>query len=113
QPRPAAARRGLRALLPALLALLDAAAVLRQAVVVHRNDPAARRAARGERADHLASGAHQARALRTLAGEQRRLGPVARALLGHAAAGVALRAGPHDGDRLVRGARAALRRAPR
>ena len=35
--------------------------------------------------------AHQARALRRLAGEQRRLGAVARALLGHAAADLALR----------------------
>ncbi len=34
--------------------------------------------------------AHQARALRQVAREQRRLGPLARALLGHAAAGVAL-----------------------
>ena len=38
--------------------------------------------------------AHQARALRQLAGEQRRLGAVARALLGHAAAGLALRGRP-------------------
>ena len=35
--------------------------------------------------------AHQARALRALAGEQRRLGALARALLGHPAAGLALR----------------------
>ena len=37
---------------------------------------------------------HQARALRQVAREQRRLGAVARALLGHAAARLALRAGP-------------------
>ena len=37
--------------------------------------------------------AHQARALRQVAGEQRRLGDLARALLGHAAAGLAQRGG--------------------
>ena len=56
----------------------------------------------------LAPAARQARALRRLAGEQRRLGALARALLGHAAAGVALRAGPHARDRLLRRARRAL-----
>ena len=111
--RPAAARRALRALLPALLALRDAAAVLRQAVVVHRDLADPRRAARRQRADQLVPRAHQAGALRPLAGEQRRLGAVARALLGHAAARLALRAGPRHGRRLVRRARAALRRAPR
>ena len=40
--RPAAARRGVRALLPALLALRHAAALLRQAVLVHRDVAAAR-----------------------------------------------------------------------
>ena len=39
----------------------------------------------------LAPAAHQARALRQVAREQRRLGDLARALLGHAAAGLALR----------------------
>ena len=53
-PRPAAARRGLRALLPALLALRHAAALLRQAVVVHRHVEAARPAARRQRDGHLA-----------------------------------------------------------
>ena len=42
----------------------------------------------------LAPRAHQARPLRQLAGEQRRLGALARALLGHAAAGLALRGRP-------------------
>ena len=111
--RPAAALGDLRALLPALLALLDAADLLRQAVVVHRHDAAPRRAARRQRAGHVAPRAHQARALRPLAGEQRRLGAVARALLGHAAARVALRGGPRDGDRLLRGPRAALGREAR
>ena len=53
----------------------------------------------------------KARPLRALAGEQRRLGAVARALLGHAAAGLALRERPRHGDRLLRRPRAALRRA--
>ena len=44
-----------------------------------------------QRDRRLAPGAHQARALRQLAGEQRRLGAVPRALLGHAAARVAQR----------------------
>ena len=39
-------------------------------------------------------GAHQARPLRQLAGEQHRLGALARTLLGHAAAGLALRGRP-------------------
>ena len=52
------------------------------------------RAARRQRDGRLAPRAHQARALRQLAGEQRRLGAVARALLGHAAAGLALRGRP-------------------
>ena len=44
-----------------------------------------------ERVDRLVPVPHQARALRQVAREQRRLGAVARALLGHAAARVALR----------------------
>ena len=47
----------------------------------------------------LVPGPHQARPLRQVAREQRRLGAVARALLGHAAAGLALR----GGSRPVRG----------
>ena len=43
-----------------------------------------------ERVDQLVPGAHQARPLRQLAREQRGLGALARALLGHAAAGLAL-----------------------
>ena len=94
RPRQAAARRGLRALLPALLALRHAAAVLRQAVVVHRHQPDQGSAAGRQRDGQLAPRARQARPLRQLAGGQRRLGAVARALLGHAAAGLALRARP-------------------
>ena len=84
--RPAAARRALPALLPALLALRHAAALLRQAVLVHPHLGAARPPAGRQRDDRLAPRAHQARALRQVAGEQRRLGDLARALLGHAAA---------------------------
>ena len=49
------------------------------------------RAAGLQRGGHLVPRAHQARALRQLAGEQRGLGPLPRALLGHAAADLALR----------------------
>ena len=91
EPRPAAAGRELRARLPALLALRDAAALLRQAVLVHRHEPDQGSAAGRQRDGQLASRAHQARPLRRLAGGQRRLGALARALLGHAVAGVALR----------------------
>ena len=92
--RAAAALRDLPARLPALLALRHAAALLRQAVVVRRHLEAARPPARRQRDRRLAPGAHQARALRALAGEQRRLGDLARALLGHAAAGVAVHERP-------------------
>ena len=62
----------------------------------------------------LAPRAHQARALRQLAREQRGLGPLARALLGHAAAHLALggRRG-HDLRGLARGAARAGRRGAR
>jgi hypothetical protein len=76
--RPAAARPGVRAQLPALLALRHAAALLRQAVVVHRDLAGQGPAAGRQRDRRLASRARQARALRPLAGEQRRLGAVAR-----------------------------------
>ena len=112
-PRPAAARRGLPALLSALLALRHAAHLLRQAVVVHRDVEDLRPAAGRKRRDRLASRPHQGGPLRRLAAQQRRLGAVARALLGHAAAGVALRPGPHPRHRLVRRARAAQRNARR
>ena len=93
----------LRARLSALLALRHAAALLREAVLVHPHDASPRPAARGQRDGQLAPAARQARALRQVAGEQRRLGAVARALLGHAAAGVALRGSGHVArDRLVR-----------
>ena len=111
RPRPAAARGDAPARLSALLALRHAAALLRQAVLVHPHVGAARPAAGRQRDGQLAPAAHQARALRQVAGEQRRLGDLARALLGHAAAGLALRERPRRGDRLVR--RAEERSRPR
>ena len=63
-----------RARLPALLALRHAADLLRQDELVRAHDRAPRRAARRQRDDRLAPGAHQARALRQVAREQRRLG---------------------------------------
>ena len=49
------------------------------------------RTARQQRDDRLAPRAHQARPLRQMAGEQRRLGALARPLLGHAAADLGVR----------------------
>ena len=89
---PPLPRRRVRALLSALLALRHAAHLLRQDELVHPHDRGQGPAARRQRDDQLAPRAHQARPLRQLAREQRRLGAVARALLGHAAAGLALRA---------------------
>ena len=83
--------------LPALLALRHAAALLRQAVLVHPHVGDARPAARRQRDGRVAPAAHQARPLRQVAGEQRRLGDLARALLGHAAARLALRERAHRG----------------
>ena len=100
--RAAAARGVLPARLPALLALRHAAALLRQAVLVHPHLAAARPPAGRQRHRRLAPGAHQDRPLRQVAGEQRRLGALARALLGHAAADLALRERPRDRDRRVR-----------
>src|ERR1700753_3943603 len=99
--RPVAALGELRALLSALLALQHTAALLRQAVVVHRDQPGQGPPAGLQRGRQLASRACQARALRQLAGGQRRLGALTRALLGHAAAGVALRQGLHEGHGLA------------
>jgi isoleucyl-tRNA synthetase len=111
--RPAAEGRALRALLPALLALRDAAALLRQAVLVHRHQPDQGPAAGRQRDGQLAAAARQARALRQVARGQRRLGAVARALLGHAAAGLALLEQAPARDRLARRAARALRRRAR
>ena len=90
RPRTAAAGRDDRARLSALLALGRPAHVLRQAVVVHRDLQAARAADRGQQRGRLVPRAHPRGAHGRLAARQRRLGAVARALLGHAAARVAL-----------------------
>ena len=76
----------LRARLPALLALRHRAPLLREVELVPADLRGQGPDARRERGDRLAPGAHQARPLRPLAREQRRLGPLPRALLGNAAA---------------------------
>ena len=112
--RPASPRRALRAQLPVLLALRHAAALLRQGELVHPHDRAPRRAARRQRVDRVAPVPHQARALRRVAREQRRLGAHPRPLLGHAAARLALRGGAHALRRLDRrAARAGAAPCPR
>ncbi|CAA9286243.1 MAG: Isoleucyl-tRNA synthetase, partial [uncultured Actinomycetospora sp.] len=104
RPGRAVALRVLRALVSALLALPHAADLLRPALVVHPHHRGPRPAGRGERADQLVPAAHQARPLRGVAREQRRLGAVAQPLLGHAAADLAQRRGPvGDGVRRVAG----------
>ena len=66
-----------------------------------------------ERDDRLAPGAHQARPLRRLARQQRRLGALPRPLLGHADPGVALRRlRPRHVRRIDRRALGALRPRP-
>jgi hypothetical protein len=90
-----------------------AADLLRQAVVVHRHLVAARPPAGRERVGRLVPGAHQARPHGQVAGEQRRLGDLARALLGHPATDLAQRGRRDDGDRLAHRARAAQRRQAR
>ena len=87
----AAPRRGLPALLSALLALRHAAPLLREGELVREDDRGPRPDAGRERGDRLAPRAHQARALRQVARGQRRLGALARPLLGHAAADLGVR----------------------
>ena len=99
EPRDPHQGRGLRARVPLLLAMPHPAPLLRALRVVRPHDRREGPAARGERRRALVSRPHPARALRRLAREQRGLGAVARALLGDAAADLALRAGPRDGDR--------------
>ena len=68
------------------------------AELVHPDDAVQGRDAREQRADQLAAGAHQARPVRQFPGIERRLGPLARTLLGHAAADLGLRANRQDGS---------------
>ncbi len=114
---PALPRAGLRARLPALLALRHAAPLLRQVELVRRHLAGPRQAPRQQRGDRLAPRAHQARPLRQMAGEQRRLGAQPRPLLGDAAADLGV---PGRGLRRAllrrlgrRAARARSRRGPR
>ena len=103
--RPPRHPRAVRALLPALLALWHAADLLGQAHLVRPHRPRQGTRCSREREDQLAPRAHQARALRRLAREQRRLGAVPRPLLGHADPRVALpRLRPRHVRRLGRGA---------
>ena len=113
RPRPAVPRAGLRARLPALLALRHAAPLLRQVELVRRHLPGSRRAARRQRGDRLAPRAHQARPLRQMAREQRRLGALARPLLGDAAADLGVRGGGLRRSLLRRLGRRAARARPR
>ncbi len=78
---------------PALLALRDAAPLLRQVELVRAHLRGPRAAARQQRGDRLAPRAHQARPLRQMAREQRRLGALPRPLLGHAAADLGVHGG--------------------
>ena len=112
-PRPALPRAGLRARLSALLALRHPAALLREVELVRAHLRGPRGAARQQRADRLASRAHQARPLRQMAREQRRLGPVPRPLLGHAAADLGVRGGGLRRPLLRRLGRRAARARPR
>ena len=106
------AHAAVRAQLPALLALPHAADLLRAAVLVHPHHRGQGRAAARERAHQLVPGDDQARPLRRLAEQQRRLGAVPQPLLGHAAADLALRRRPPDLRRLARRARRAGRPRP-
>ena len=111
-PRAPAPGGGPPPLLPALLALRDPAPLLRQALLVHPHDGRARPHAGAELAHRLASRARARRALRALAGGQRRLGDLARPLLGHPAAALALRRlRPRGRDRVLRRAPGACSRA--
>lgn len=83
--------RPVRAQLPALLALPHRADLLRPALLVRPDDRGTRGPAARERPHHLAPRHREVRPVRRLAQQQRRLGAVAAALLGHPAADLALR----------------------
>ena len=106
---PPLPRRRVRALLPALLALRHAAHLLRQDQLVRAHHRGQGPAARRQRDDQVVPRPHQARALRQLAREQRGLGAVARALLGHRPADLALRRGSRGLRGLARRDRGARR----
>ena len=99
-----------RAHLSALLALLEPADLLRARLLVRAHVGREGADAGAQRAGGLASARGRRGPLRRMAGEQRRLGALARPLLGHAAAGVGLRPRPvpRRGDRELRRAGRAL-----
>ena len=90
---------------PLLLALRHAPHLLREVFVVRPYHRPQGRGAGRQRGGHLVSRPPQARPFRQVAGEQHRLVALARPLLGHAAAGVALRERPRHGRRLAGAAR--------
>ena len=110
----AAAPRDLRPLLPALLALPRAPDLQGRLVVVRRGDRDQAADARAQRADPLGARPHQARPVRQVAGERPRLVDHPQPVLGQPGAGLEERrrgVPPARRLRLVRGARARLRRA--
>ena len=106
-PRPAGcccASETIDAHLSALLAVRHAADLLGAHLLVRPHDRGEGPAPRGERGGRLVPRAHQARPVRRLAREQRRLGALARALLGHPAADLAMPQRPRHRDRIAHGA---------
>ena len=106
-------RRALRAQLPARVAHRRPPHLLREARLVHRDQPHSRSDGGAQPHHQLGAGDHPRRSLRELARQQRRLGALARALLGHTAAGVDRRRGRLHVHRVDRGARSAVRAEPR
>ena len=107
-------RRDDRARVPVLLALRHPAPLLRAVGLVRADHRGEGAAARGQRRGELGPRPHQARPVRQLAREQRGLGDLPRAVLGHAPADLAMRRGTPDRDRFADGARRARRpRRPR
>ena len=94
--RAEAARRALeidaaRARVSALLALRDAAALLRAHFLVHPHDGIQGRDARSQLARRLAPGGNRIRTVRRVADQQHRLGGLARPVLGNAASDLGMR----------------------
>jgi hypothetical protein len=110
--RAAALEPHLPAHLPVLLALQAAADLLREAVVVHPHHRRPRPAAGQQRGDRLAPRPHPRGPVRQLAREQRRLGALARPVLGHAAALLALHRRSRDRRGVARRARREGRAGP-
>ena len=107
-----AGRRDGRACVPVLLAVPHALVVLRAHRLVRPDDAGEGSPARRQRLGALVPLAYPARAVRQLAREQRRLGALTRALLGNAAADLAVRAPARTGGRVAHGAQRARRSRP-